>query len=339
MPRIHAEQLIYVAETHTRNADHLLQLSVLRSLPAERLALGVEWLQARFQPVLDAFNAGRIDEAEMLRRTDYFNRWGFDYRLYRPIIRYAQAHHIPIIALNASHELTDAIHASGLDGLAPELKKELPDNYDYSDKSYERLLREIFEQHRREDASFERFREVQLTWDETMAQQIARYLKNHPEKQMLVLAGRGHVAGRHGIPNRVTRRSGIKGIIVGSYDPGLPVRRQADYLVLDQDQPLPPRGMMGALLDIGEGRIVIQDFTPGSAAQEAGLESGDRIVAVDGQSTGDFTHFKLLMLDKQPGDEVSVSVIRTGFLGGETRKTFQFALKAPAQRGMSPHRR
>lgn len=327
LEKLHGERLIYVGETHTRNADHLLQLSVLRSLPADNLALGLEWFQARFQPILEDFIAGRIDEAEMLRQTEYFDRWGFDYRLYRPIIQYAREHHIPIVALNASRELTNAIHDSGIKDIGPELKKELPGAYDYSDQAYDRHLREIFEQHRRGNADFERFRQVQLTWDETMAQNVADYLSAHPQRQMLVLAGRGHIAARHGIPNRVTRRTGISGAIIGSYDPGLPAQSQADYLVFNNEHPLPPRGLMGALLDIKDSRIVIKEFTPGSAAKDAGLKSGDRIVEVNGQPTQDFPRFKLLMLDKQPGDKVSVTVIRKGFFNGEERKTLEFPLK------------
>jgi len=336
LARLADERLLYVGETHTRNADHQLQLAVLRSLPAERAALGVEWFQARFQPVLDDFIAGRIDEAEMLQRTEYFKRWGFDYRLYRPIILYAREHHIPIVALNASRELTDAIHSSGLKGIAEDLKAQLPDEYDYSDKAYDRQLREVFAQHRREDADFSRFLDVQLTWDETMAQNVARYLAEHPQRRMLVLAGRGHIGGRHGIPNRVTRRSGIRGVILGSYQPLLPARTQADYLVLDDEQPLPPRGLMGALLDIEEG-VVIKDFTPGSTAKQAGLESGDRILSLDGQDTSDFTRFKLAMLDKRPGEQVSIKVERKGLFGNRSQKTFVFNLGGEAAEGPHAH--
>jgi S1-C subfamily serine protease len=82
---------------------------------------------------------------------------------------------------------------------------------------------------------------------------------------------------------------------------------------------------MGALLDIDDG-IVIKEFTPGSTAKEAGLENGDRIVAVDGADTPDFTRFKLAMLDKRPADRVSITVQRKGFFGGQSRKTFEFAL-------------
>ncbi len=337
LEKLPGERLIYVSETHVRNADHLLQLAVLRALPPQQLVLGVEWFQARFQPVLDAFIAGTIDEAEMLLRTEYFDRWGFDYRLYRPIVLYAREHGIPIIALNASRELTQEISASGIEGLQGKLKEELPDGYDFSDQTYDRHLREVFSQHAREDQRFQRFLEVQLTWDETMAQNVARQLQQHDGKQVLVLAGRGHIGGRHGIPNRVTRRTGERGVIVSSYTPGLSARAQADYLVLNDEQPLPPKGLMGAMLDVQEDRIEIEGLTPGSAAEEAGVERGDLIVAVDGQEASDFTRFKLLMMDKQPGDRVSLRVVRKGLFGREKEVDFDFELKASARQGMGSH--
>lgn len=328
------ERLIYVGETHTRYADHMLQLSALRALPADQVALGVEWFQARFQPALDAYLDGSIDEAEMLRRTEYFDRWGFDYRLYRPIIQYARANRIPIVALNASRELVNAIRESGFKGLSEEMKAELPDGYDFNDKRYEQLLQKVFAQHNRDDQGFERFRDIQLTWDETMAQNIARYLQQHPDKRMLVLAGRGHIGGRHGIPQRVTRRIGERGVILASYAPGLPPRDQADYLVLDEDQPLPAKGLMGALLDIDADRIRIKDFTPGSAAEAAGVRSDDRIAAVDGEPTTDLTRFKLQMMDKRPGERITLGVIRKGLFGREKELSFEFELKGASQPGM-----
>ncbi|MGB5254087.1 MAG: ChaN family lipoprotein, partial [Sedimenticolaceae bacterium] len=45
MTKLRSERLIYVGETHTAYADHLLQLEVLRGMAArpEGLAVGVEW--------------------------------------------------------------------------------------------------------------------------------------------------------------------------------------------------------------------------------------------------------------------------------------------------------
>ncbi len=336
LARLREQRLIYVGEVHDRNADHRLQLAVLQALPPERVALGVEWFQARFQPVLDDYVTGRIDEAEMLRRTGYFTRWRFDYRLYRPIIRYAREHHIPIIALNASRELTDAIRARGIAGLPPGLRDELPESYDFGDREYDRILRGVFLRHDRQSHEFPRFREVQLTWDESMAQCIAGYLKDHPERQMVVMAGRGHVVARHGIPDRVTRRSGIRGVVVVRPVDDEPPRGQADYLVFSEEQPLSPRGLIGALLDIADGRVVIEGFTPDSAGRTAGLRTGDRIVAIDGREVTDYTAFKLGMLGLRPGARLRLVVLRQDVDGEMLRHEVDVMLKAPRDKGSHP---
>ena len=333
MKQLRSERLLYVGETHTAYADHLLQLEVLRGMAADPqgLALGVEWFQARFQPVLDSYLAGKIDEAEMLRQTEYYQRWRFDYRLYRPIIRFAREKGIPIIALNASQELTHEIRRGGINGLPEVLREELPDSYDVNDKGYENKLREMFKAHaarggQADDKAFERFVEVQLTWDETMAQHAAAYLNSNPEGRILVLAGKGHVGGRSGIPNRVTRRTGIEGKSIASFNPGSRMFNTADFLVLANDQTLPPAGLMRVMLDTREEGVFVEGFTHASPAKAAGVEEGDRITAINGEPIRHFADVKIAMIDKKPGSDVEVTLKRDRLLGGEKTETLKFQL-------------
>lgn len=335
--KLRKERLVYVGETHTAFGDHLLQLEVLRGM-AEKpqgLALGVEWFQKRFQPVLDDYLTGRIDEAEMLRLTEYYDRWRFDYRLYRPIIRFAKEKGIPIIALNASRELTSAISRMGINDLPAELRQELPDSYDVSDKVYEEALRETFAQHPvGEDGDFQRFLEVQLTWDESMAQRVADYLKADPVGRMLVLAGRGHIDGRNGIPNRVTRRTGLQGAVITTFVPSSRDFRAADYVVLAEGQYLPPAGLMRVLLDERAGGVYIKGFSAGSPAESAGVEEGDRILRIDDADIEHFADVKIAMIDRAPGDEIALSVARGALFGGEKTLELKFRL---AGEQPSPH--
>ncbi len=336
MTKLRSERLVYVGETHTAFADHLLQLEVLRGMASrpEGLALGVEWFQARFQPVLDKYLAGEIDEAEMLRQTEYYQRWRFDYRLYRPIIRFAREKGIPIIALNASQELTGEIRRVGINGLSEEMRAELPDSYDVNDKGYEDQLREMFKAHQSDDGMFERFVEIQLTWDETMAQHVADYLKSNPGGRMLVLAGKGHIGGRSGIPNRVTRRTGMAGKSIASFNPASRMFNTADYLVLANEQSLPPAGLMRVMLDTREEGVFVDGFTGGSPAKAAGVEKGDMITAINGEPIRHFVDVKIAMIDQQPGSDVEVTLKRDRFLGGEKTETVRFQLAGEAQRHM-----
>ena len=330
MTKLRSERLIYVGETHTAFADHMIQLDVLRGMASrpEGLALGVEWFQARFQPALDAYLADEIGEADMLKQTEYYDRWRFDYRLYRPIVQFAKEKGIPIVALNASAELTSGIRRHGINELPPDLRSQLPDSYDVSDRDYEAALREVFELHGRSDdeAEFQRFVEVQLTWDETMAQRVADYLTANPAGRMLVLAGKGHVAGRSGIPNRVTRRTGMQGVTIGSYDPASRYFLGADYLVLAPDQRLPPAGLMRVLLDTRDEGVFVKGFTPHSPAEVAGVEEGDRLLTINDVPIRHFADVKIAMIDQRPGDEITITLQRDGLLRGERTVSYKIEL-------------
>ena len=73
----------------------------------------MEFIQRPFQPALDAYISGAITEREFLKRAEYFDRWGFDYRLYRPIFSFAKEHGIPMVALNAERELAEKVAKVG----------------------------------------------------------------------------------------------------------------------------------------------------------------------------------------------------------------------------------
>ena len=325
------ERVVYVGETHTAYHDHLLQLEVLKGMADQpgKLALGVEWIQARFQPVVDRYLAGGISEAEFLKGIEYYERWRFDYRLYRPLVEYARANGIPIVALNAAKELTSAVSRLGIDELPDDLRAELPDGYDFSDKRYEESLRQMFRMHPvGGEGQFERFYQVQLTWDETMAQNVADYLAAGDDHRMLVLAGKGHVSGRSGIPNRVTRRIGLKGVTVASFDPGSRLFNEADYMVLANEQRLPAAGIMRVMLEERDGAVVISDFGAESPAEAAGVKKGDSIVAINGEPVSSFIDVKVLMLDQLPGNEIDLTVQRERVFGGTKNDTYRFALAA-----------
>jgi S1-C subfamily serine protease len=76
------------------------------------------------------------------------------------------------------------------------------------------------------------------------------------------------------------------------------------------------------MLDTEAGGVRVQSFADGSAAEQAGLEAGDRIVALQGRPTSDFAGIKMGLLGKRPGDTVSVKVERK--TGDGSVETLQF---------------
>jgi S1-C subfamily serine protease len=146
-----------------------------------------------------------------------------------------------------------------------------------------------------------------------MAQRTARFLVEHPESRLVVLAGTGHVI-RSGIPARVTRRAPADAVSVvlqgGSHDSPSVHEEDGDFMLVSKMLELPPAGMLGVMLDTEAGRVSVQSFADGSAAEQAGLASGDRIVELQGRPVSDFAGIKMGLLGKHPGDTVSVKVER-----------------------------
>jgi uncharacterized iron-regulated protein len=328
--QIDSARVILVGETHTRYDHHLVQLEILKLLyqKSAKLAIGVEWFQQPFQQHLDAYIAGEISEEEMLQQTGYFERWRYDYRLYRPIIQYAREHKIPIIALNASRELSDALGTSGFDDLPAELKEQLPKSYDWSDKAYEKRLRAVFDEHPEFSREFDAFLRGQLTWDESMAERAAEYLQANPDSRMLVLAGSGHIAYDSGIPNRIKRRIDVEQYSILISEDYLTIsEKSADFLVISAVQSLKPAGLIGAYLETEGKLLVIKDFSADSAVKDAGVEKGAVIIGVDEQTEESFADFKLAVLDKKPGDSIELHYIDNTKAGEKDKKTVKLELR------------
>jgi serine protease Do len=74
------------------------------------------------------------------------------------------------------------------------------------------------------------------------------------------------------------------------------------------------RGYLGVIPgpDDEEPGVVITAVNAGGAAAEAGLEDGDRIVAIDGEEIGDGADLHRRLEGTEPGQEVTVTVVRDG---------------------------
>jgi uncharacterized iron-regulated protein len=239
-PGLAAKRVVFIGEQHDRYDHHLNQLAIIEAIHARHanLAIGMEMFQRSDQAALDAYIAQQIDESEMLRRTRFDRRWRDGSRLYAPILRFARANAIPLVALNATDEMVEAVRAEGLADLRAELRAQLP-SIDRADEGYRRRLERAFAEHPKGKQDFERFMEVQLLWDETMAESATAYLQANPGRRLVVLAGNGHVAYGSGIPQRLARRLPVDHAIILQCDEPGPDPRIADYVVLSEPVALP----------------------------------------------------------------------------------------------------
>ena len=324
-------RVIFVGKSHDRYEDHLNQLKVIEGLRrrGKDLAIGMEFFQQPYQGALDAYIAGEIEEPEFLRRTQYFDRWRYDYRLYRPILRYAREHRIPVIALNLESELTRRVGEVGIAGLNKAERARLPARIDRSDPAYQARIKAVYAHHPGSDkGSFERFMEVQLLWDEGMAERAARYLTANPKKTLVVLAGGGHIEYGQGIPKRLLRRLPVSSATLLSGGEREPDPALADYLLFPPRAELPHEGLLGIQLgeQIDARGAPVQAFGEGSGAKAAGLKEGDRIVRIGDQPVKGYADIRIALLDHRPGQRLPVEVRRKRGGGGEETLSFEVEL-------------
>lgn len=324
MEQLNDKRVVYVGETHTRHEDHLLQLRVIRALFAqdERLAIGMEMFERQAQPFLDAYVAQEIDEREFLKKSDYFNKWGFDYRLYRDIINFARSHGIPIAAINQEKEIISKVaRQGGLSALTEEEVGKIPAQRDLSLPGYRQRINEAFTMHGRRNSDQEQvnsFFQAQAIWDETMAESVADFLATRPETRMVVIAGQGHTAKDTGIPPRVARRlPGISQAVLLNANPGgtMPDPAAADFLFFSPPAKLPEAPLLGVMLaDSGQG-VVVESLSEQGKAKAAGIHEKDLILAIDDETVATITDLKIIMLHRKVGDRLAVKVMRrTGLL-------------------------
>ncbi len=304
LARVSGKRIVYVGEYHDRFPNHAVQLEVIRALRRKnkKIAIGMEMFQRPFQKVLDEFIAGTIDERAMLKGTEYFKRWGFDYNLYRPVLTYAREEKIPVIALNIRNEIPDRVSKGGIDSLSEEEKKEIPLQMDFSDEEYKGRLREIFQKHSgSKEKNFDFFYQAQILWDESMAQSIDDFLKSRPDfqkdGQVVVITGSGHLAFGSGIPGRTFRRNGLDyAIILNDMDIEKDI---ADYLIYPESMEGATTPKIMAVLNESQGKPVITEFPEGSISEQAGLKEGDVILSIDDVPVKTIDDIKIELLYKK----------------------------------------
>jgi uncharacterized iron-regulated protein len=325
--------MVFIGELHTHPGHHEVQQRVLEGLHRRGvpLLLGMEMFERPYQPVLDRWTAGELSEEQFLREVSWYESWGFDWSLYRPILLFARDHHIPVVALNAERAIIREIGRGGLDAVPPWMRVRIPEELPVPDSGrHHESIFGIWRGHMPADmvvdrAAFRRFYEAQCTWDETMAESAAVALAGDRRRgtSIVVLAGAMHIEGFECIPERARRRNGLDYRTVlplTARPPGESAEtpsvdgpgRDADYLVPTGPVPETSR-FLGVLLRGGDNLVTA--VPEGSPAFLAGLMPGDRLVALGDTTITDGFDLKRALDGHSPGDKFTVRWLRDGVSG------------------------
>ncbi|KAB2887953.1 MAG: PDZ domain-containing protein [Desulfobulbaceae bacterium] len=339
-------RVVFIGETHTSMADHRLQLQLIEALHRQNpdLAIGMEMFPASSQAALDAWSSGdpAMDERDFLKASRYFQVWSQDYRYYRDIITFVRSRKIPLVGLNIDQEVTRTVFRTGSTEALPEVaRKALPVDRDLSLPGYTDNLAAVHGMHQsggHGNGPLAGFIQAQALWDEAMAENIAGYLKRHPDRRMVVLAGNQHARKDTGIPPRLARRLQLSQATVTSIQAdgsAADLAATADFVFSPEFYQLPPQGMMGIVLESrqenGSSSLQVSDFTPQSLADDAGLRPDDILVAINGAPVPEMDDVRIALLDTRPGDRITAEIDRRRKDGTRQRHRLTIELIAPAR--------
>lgn len=204
-----ASRLIYVGEQHTDAAHHEIQLKIIEGVAGVHtdLTVGMEMFDISYQPLLDQWSAGELEEDAFLEKVQWYANWRYDFSLYRDILTYVKQNHIKLVGLNIPSYIPSRVRVGGIENLLDSDRKYLPQNIDTSNEAHKAYAESIFKQHHfRGNTKFKYFYQAQCLWEDTMAETVARELD---DDVMVVLAGNGHIIHKYGIPDRAYRRTGL----------------------------------------------------------------------------------------------------------------------------------
>jgi uncharacterized iron-regulated protein len=209
MADVNTYQMIFVGEKHAIQSQHANQLEIIKAVFKSNpsMVVGMEMFDRSYQPVLDLWSAGVLDEETFLRKVHWYANWRFDFALYRDILLFIKKNKVKIVALNIPSYIPARIRVGGIENLSDNDRIYLPKEIDTQNAAYRDYVEKAFSRHSFDGKTkFDDFFMAQCVWDETMAESVASNLGN---KKIIVLAGNGHIQYKYGIPDRAFRRTGI----------------------------------------------------------------------------------------------------------------------------------
>jgi len=204
-----AAEVVFFGELHDDAGTHRLQRALLDAAAARRgdVVLALEMFERDVQPVLDAYLAGRITEAEFLEKSRPWPNYATDYR---PLIELAKERGIPVLAANVPRRIAAQVSRGGLDTLQalPEADRAFVAREFQCprDTYYDRFAATMSGHPGLTEAMIFRFYEAQCVKDETMAESVVELLKARPGALVIHMNGSFHSDYGSGVPERVRRR-------------------------------------------------------------------------------------------------------------------------------------
>ncbi|RZL03038.1 MAG: hypothetical protein EOO89_28550, partial [Pedobacter sp.] len=197
--------VLFFGEEHNDSIGHYLESELFKRLsiayPA-KVAASMEMFHRDIQTVMNEYLAGIISEKNFLKEARVWN----NYKDYKPLVEYAKANKLAVIAANAATRYSNAVTMKGLEILKGLNKESLqfiaPLPVDTATGRYYDKFIETLGGH---SMGGMKVYQTQNFWDATMAWSVAEYLKRSPKNKVIHLNGRFHTDEKLGTYAQFTR--------------------------------------------------------------------------------------------------------------------------------------
>lgn len=246
-------EVVFLGELHDDPVAHHLQEKILveahrRRAKNQPLALSLEMFERDVQFIIDEYLTGLISEQHFLSSARPWKNYKDDYR---PLVEFAKAKGLAVIAANAPRRYVNRVGrlgAASLKDIPEAAQRGLPPlPYASASAPYRKKFQDIMSKHgsgepkknakKKEHANkdkdmktekgkspktlpppkfdLNKALEAQSLWDASMAYSIATHLLHNPGSQIIHLNGSFHSDSRLGIPEHLTRyRPGTSLLVV-----------------------------------------------------------------------------------------------------------------------------
>jgi len=316
-------EAVLLGERHDRMDHHRWQAATLAALHSRRpdMVIGLEMLPRSAQPALDAWVAGELSPEAFLEESGWYRHWGFNPELYWPVLNFARVHDVPLLALNAERGLVRQLGHEGWDAV-PEAERHGVSTPARPREAYREYLERVFERHpAAQEGGLEAFIATQVAWDRMMAAGIAETIEAGGDEPPLVVGviGSGHLEHGHGVPWQLADLEVEDAPVLlpreyhADCEPAPPGLARAVFGIADDDRFDLPTVLLGVLLeDDGEDGVLIVGVQPGSVAEAAGIEEGDRVLEAGERETHVPSDLQRAVQQVRPGSLLPLLVERDG---------------------------
>jgi uncharacterized iron-regulated protein len=205
--------VIFLGELHDDAVAHYLQNEIFRRAfekygKERHVALSLEMFERDVQTIVDDYLNNLISENHFLASSRPWGNYQIDYR---PLVEFAKANKLPVIAANAPRRYVNMVSRNGraaLNQLSKEAKHWLaPLPYNPASDAYAKKFNALMGASGEAKMGLNNILDSQSLWDATMAFSIAEYLKRADDPLVVHLNGGFHTENRLGTPEHLLKYS------------------------------------------------------------------------------------------------------------------------------------